>query len=116
MLAVIASFGEPGQADAYSRALHDDFGIPADGWPAARIGAYGEPYDGDRLVVAWVTDARADDIRSCAERHGATLHVPAAGGMPPGGPASAGFVARGNAAGSDGVAIEQSARSQASPR
>ena len=83
MLVVIATFKRPGRAAAFRRALRDDFGVADEAIGEARAGAYGEPYDGHRLVAAWVPHQLGEDVRACAKHHEGVLHEPPAYVRPP---------------------------------
>ena len=71
MRPIIATFAKPERAVAFSSWLEHHLGVAV---RAGTVSAYGEVYDGHRLVVAWVADEHELDARDMARDAGAVLH------------------------------------------
>jgi hypothetical protein len=71
---IVATFPAEAPFDEYVRSLAGHLGIEARAMAIGTIGAYGAPYDGHRLVAAWVRRELEPAVRASAEGHGGTLH------------------------------------------
>jgi hypothetical protein len=71
---IVATFPAEAHVDAYVKSLASQFGVEAHAMETGCIGAYGAPYDGHRLVAAWVRRELEPDVRALAEGQGGTLH------------------------------------------
>jgi hypothetical protein len=80
---VIATFEDPRRAAAFSRALRRHFGVASVAIGEGTVGGYREPYDGHRLVAAWVPRGLAEPVARCAQRNEGVLHEPPARIRPP---------------------------------
>lgn len=83
MRVVIATFADPGLAEAFSRALRDEFGIAFDAIGRGTVAAHREPHDGHQLVAAWIPRELAVDVRARATGYGGVLHEAPAPVAPP---------------------------------
>jgi hypothetical protein len=74
MRMIVATFATEAAANQYQDSLRDGHGIAEDTVSTAIIGAYGEQWDGHRVVAAWVRRELESDVRGLAEAHGGLLH------------------------------------------
>jgi hypothetical protein len=69
MQPIIATFADPEDAELFAMKLEQRFGVTTS---IGIIGAWGEPWDGDPMVAAWVSPERLEEARHLAI--GGTLH------------------------------------------
>lgn len=74
MKPVVATFTELDRAASAAERLHGALALPAADVSMATTAAYGEPYDGHTLVVAWVPDNLEEDARGIVSAAGGELH------------------------------------------
>ena len=71
MHAIIATFARRESAEAFVSALQERLGVASS---IGTVGAWGELWDGDALVSAWVTTEQIAIAREMAVRAGGMLH------------------------------------------